>query len=209
MPELDYPTEMRIRVLVGSILSVAVIGSALLLSTPPGRAEASGVRLASQSAPLTVDTSTPLQVVTDPPMERSSEPGSTSGAPATGLPRSSSIDPSYVRAAKTCPGLDPTVLAAIHTIETRKGKDHRVSSAGAVGPMQFLPSTWSHYGIDGNGDGRADIRNFSDALFSAAGLLCANGGGDVHHLPGAIWNYNHSQGYVADVLGLAAQLSTS
>ena len=116
------------------------------------------------------------------------------------------IDPSYTRAASICPGLDPAVLAAIHIVETRQGMDKRVSVAGAVGPMQFLPSTWAKYGISADGDGRPDIHDSTDALFSAANYLCANGANVASKLPSAVWNYNQSQSYTAEVLALARRL---
>ncbi len=111
------------------------------------------------------------------------------------------------RAAATCPGLPPEVLVAIGHVETRHGMATGPSSAGAMGPMQFLPATWDAYGTDGDGDGVADVMNLRDALHGAARLLCANGGGDPHRLRSAIWNYNRSQDYVESVVraaGLAA-----
>jgi hypothetical protein len=110
----------------------------------------------------------------------------------------------YEAAAATCEGLDWTVLAAIHKVETGFGTGEATSSAGAQGPMQFMPSTFDSYGVDGNGDGRAEISDVGDAIFSAANLLCANGAGDPARLATAIWNYNHSQAYVNQVLTLAA-----
>lgn len=110
----------------------------------------------------------------------------------------------YQSAAGTCEGLDWTILAAIHKVETGFGTGKATSSAGAQGPMQFMPSTFDSYGIDGDGDGRTDINDVDDAVFSAANLLCANGAGDPAHLATAIWNYNHSQAYVNEVLSLAA-----
>ena len=112
--------------------------------------------------------------------------------------------PIYQAAARTCEGLDWTVLAAIHKVETSFGKDRATSSAGAQGPMQFMPATFDSYGVDGDDDGRADINDVDDAIFSAANLLCANGAGDPARLASAIWNYNHSDEYVAEVLTLAA-----
>jgi hypothetical protein len=109
----------------------------------------------------------------------------------------------YQTAAGTCEGLDWTVLAAIHKVETGFGTGPATSSAGAQGPMQFLPSTFSAYGVDGDGNGRADINNVTDAVFSAANLLCANGAGEPARLTSAIWNYNHSDAYVNEVLALA------
>lgn len=110
----------------------------------------------------------------------------------------------YEAAAATCEGLDWTVLAAIHKVETGFGTGKATSSAGAQGPMQFMPATFESYGVDGNGDGLADINDVGDAVFSAANLLCANGAGDSARLATAIWSYNHSQTYVNEVLTLAA-----
>ena len=76
----------------------------------------------------------------------------------------------------------------------------------AVGPMQFIPSTWARYASDGNGDGRADPFNVYDAALAAARYLCA-AGGDLGSEAGqarAVLAYNHSASYVATVLTLAA-----
>ena len=111
--------------------------------------------------------------------------------------------PVYQAAARTCDGLDWTILAAIHKFETSFGRSKVSSSKGALGPMQFMPATWDAHGSDGDGDGQADINNVHDAIFSAAHLLCENGAGDPSRLARAIWNYNHSDSYVAEVLELA------
>ncbi|RAM37005.1 lytic transglycosylase domain-containing protein [Arthrobacter globiformis] len=71
----------------------------------------------------------------------------------------------------------------------------------AVGPMQFIPSTWKLAGRDANGDGVADPHNIDDAALSAAGYLCA-GGRDLTSNQGwadAIWSYNQSEAYLAQV----------
>lgn len=112
--------------------------------------------------------------------------------------------PLYERAAQTCDGLDWTVLAAIHKVETGFGRGSAASSKGAQGPMQFMPNTWRSYAVDGDGNGVADINDVDDAVFSATALLCANGAGNPARLANAIWNYNHSDAYVAEVLNLAA-----
>ena len=109
----------------------------------------------------------------------------------------------YVAAAPTCPGLAWEVLAGIGKVETNHWRDRAVSSAGAEGPMQFMPATWATYGIDANGDGVADILDPVDAVFSAAHYLCANGAGDPAKLYSALWNYNHSDSYVRLVLSIA------
>ena len=108
-------------------------------------------------------------------------------------------------AARYCPGLSWTVLAAIGQIESDHGTNDGPSSAGALGPMQFLPSTWVAWGIDGFGQtGPPDIMNPLDAVPSAARLLCADGaaaGGAS--LEAAIYDYNHADWYVSEVLELA------
>ena len=75
----------------------------------------------------------------------------------------------------------------------------------AVGPMQFIPSTWRTWGADGNGDGNADPNNIDDSAYTAALYLCASGA-DVSTGAGwtrAIFSYNHSDDYVRSVLGRA------
>jgi Transglycosylase SLT domain/Peptidase family M23 len=90
------------------------------------------------------------------------------------------------------------VLAAINEIETDYGRNLSVSSAGAVGWMQFMPATWKEWGIDANGDGVADPYNPVDAIFSAARYLQAAGA--ATNLPKAIFAYNHAGWYVQSVL---------
>jgi hypothetical protein len=110
-------------------------------------------------------------------------------------------------AAEYCPGLSWTVLAAIGEIESGDGANEGPSSAGALGPMQFMPSTWQSWGTDGFGDtGAPDIMNPLDAVPSAARMLCASGaasGGPA--LSAAIFGYNHADWYVSEVLALAGE----
>ena len=95
-------------------------------------------------------------------------------------------------------GIPWEVLASINKIETAFGTNLNVSSAGAVGWMQFLPSTWETYGVDANGDGRKDPYNPVDAICAAAHYLKAAGGsGDLYN---AILAYNHADWYVQEVL---------
>lgn len=112
------------------------------------------------------------------------------------------------QAAATCPGLPSSVLMAIGHVESKLGLEGGRSSAGALGPMQFLPSTWAAYATDGDGDGLTDVMNPADAVHGAAKLLCANGGGDPERLASALWNYNHSEEYVRHVMTLARFLSS-
>lgn len=114
----------------------------------------------------------------------------------------------YVAAARTCRGLSWTVLAAIGQVESGHGRNAGTSYAGAQGPMQFMPSTFAHYGVDGDKDGSVDIFSPADAIYSAARYLCANGaGGGDAALARAIWHYNHADWYVQLVLRIAGQLA--
>jgi hypothetical protein len=111
-------------------------------------------------------------------------------------------------AVKYCPQMSWTVLAAIGQIESADGQNMGPSSAGALGPMQFLPSTWAEWGISGFGPpGTPDIMDPFDAVPSAARMLCADGAssGTQSGLRRAIFAYNHAQWYVNEVLALAGR----
>jgi cell wall-associated NlpC family hydrolase len=99
-------------------------------------------------------------------------------------------------------GIPWSVLAAINKVETNFGQNLGPSSAGAIGWMQFMPSTWARWGIDANGDGVADPNNPTDAIFSASRYLAGCGG--QFNIAAAVYCYNHATWYVNDVLGLAA-----
>ena len=90
------------------------------------------------------------------------------------------------------------VLAAVNFVETGFGKLRSRSSAGAQGPMQFLPATWRAYGLGG------DVHDPRDAILGAANYLRASGA--RRDLRGALWHYNHSERYVDAVVTFAAQM---
>jgi murein DD-endopeptidase MepM/ murein hydrolase activator NlpD len=95
-------------------------------------------------------------------------------------------------------GIRWEVLAAINEIETDYGRNLNISSAGALGWMQFMPATWDAYGVDANGDGQKDPFNPVDAIFAAARYLRAAGADqDLYR---AIFAYNHADWYVESVL---------
>lgn len=92
----------------------------------------------------------------------------------------------------------PSILASINWHETSFGTNLGDSSAGAEGWMQFLPESWEAFGVDGNEDGVKDPDNPWDAIFAAANLLHHDGApGDWR---GAIFDYNHADWYVEEVL---------
>ncbi|HEY6653984.1 MAG TPA: lytic murein transglycosylase, partial [Solirubrobacterales bacterium] len=100
-------------------------------------------------------------------------------------------------------GIPWQVLAGINKIETAFGTNLNVSSAGAEGWMQFIPSTWAAYGVDANEDGRKDPYNPVDAICAAARYLRAAGGDK--DLRQSIFAYNHADWYVDEVLLYANQ----
>jgi hypothetical protein len=91
-------------------------------------------------------------------------------------------------------------------LDTDRGRyDGDTTYDRAVGPMQFIPSTWAAYGIDATGNGSADPHNAIDAIHSAARYLCATGANDPARIPQAILAYNRSTTYRDRVLDIAAE----
>jgi murein DD-endopeptidase MepM/ murein hydrolase activator NlpD len=104
-------------------------------------------------------------------------------------------------------GIPWQVLAAINKVESNFGRNMGPSSAGAIGWMQFMPSTWERWGLDANGDGLADPWNPEDAVTAAARYLAASGG--QTDIAGAVFSYNHAQWYVDEVLQVAQLFGTA
>jgi membrane-bound lytic murein transglycosylase B len=155
-----------------------------------------------ESATEVIPDGPPLSVTVDPNLGLF---GSTT-APAcdgsTGPPRK--LIPIYIDAARkySLGERGPQILAAINRIETDFGRLNEVtSSAGAIGWMQFMPATWDAYGVDGDGDGKADPYNARDAIHSAANYLSASGAPQQWY--DAIFAYNRADWYVRDVLDRA------
>jgi len=135
-------------------------------------------------------------------------PGGPTAAPQPVLP------PDWIAverdAAATCPGLSWSVLAAIGTVESDSGRSTApgVSSganpAGAEGPMQFEPATFAAYATVGPGGAvPANPYDTVDSVYTAATMLCADGGGSSAGLRTAVFAYNHSTTYVDTVLTLS------
>lgn len=120
----------------------------------------------------------------------------------------------YAAAAGTCPGLPWSVLAAIGTVESANGTSDQPgvhsghNPAGAEGPMQFEPATFVAFDhpVPPGGARPPSPYDPPDAVYAAARMLCSDGAGDPTRLGVAIFDYNHSAGYVARVLGVARSL---
>jgi hypothetical protein len=122
--------------------------------------------------------------------------------PPSGLPQWQILTPepaatlrSYYDEAQDTYGVPWQYLAAIHFVETRMGRIRGLSSAGAQGPMQFIPETWAAYGS-------GDINSNHDAILAAASYLTANdAANDIDH---ALFRYNNDDRYVAAIKAYAS-----
>jgi soluble lytic murein transglycosylase-like protein len=102
---------------------------------------------------------------------------------------------SYYNEAYRLYGIDPSYIASINFIESNFGRVKEESTAGAIGPMQFLPGTWAEYGQGGN------IHDPHDSILAAARLLAHNGA--PYNMRNAIFHYNLDYDYVDSVESFA------
>ena len=119
------------------------------------------------------------------------------------------FNPAYANlylAAQAHTGTPWQLIAAVHMVETHQSGDtSRTSHAGATGPMQFMPATFRAYAMDGDGGGTMRISDVDDAIITA-GRYLATSGADKGHYGQALYNYNHSNSYVAQTLASAHRL---
>ncbi|MBI4185591.1 lytic transglycosylase domain-containing protein [Candidatus Berkelbacteria bacterium] len=129
----------------------------------------------------------------------------------TDLSRTLTLEASFeqkralAQAAAAAYGIDWKILEAVWQVESGKRWQTTVrSSAGAQGPMQFMPGTWRTYAVDGNSDGTKDVHEAQDAVYAGAKYLAANGA--ATNIDRALLAYNHAQWYVQKVKQLAASI---
>jgi membrane-bound lytic murein transglycosylase B len=131
---------------------------------------------------------------------------------ALGIP--AEYQQAYRAAALTCPGMSWTLLAGVGQVESGHGRNNGPSSAGAIGPMQFMPRTFGAYAVDGDHDGAIDAWDPQDAIFTAAHYLCVSGDASGATANSAAWKqtallaYNHAQWYVDLVLAAEQAIIT-
>jgi len=138
----------------------------------------------------------------------------TAMGPVTALGIPAEYQHAYQAAALTCPGMSWTLLAGVGQVETGHGRNNRPSSAGAIGPMQFMPRTFAAYAVDGDRDGVLDAWDPEDAIFTAAHYLCTSGARSTGTAGSAAWKhtallaYNHAEWYVDLVLAAEQAIIT-
>ena len=119
----------------------------------------------------------------------------------------------YMNAAQTCPGLPWSVLAGIGKVESDHGRSSLPgvradsNSAGAEGPMQFLPATFAEYAVNADPGHTLTPYDPADAIYTAARMLCVNGarGGSGSGIEQAVFAYNHAGWYVSEVMAWAGR----
>jgi len=119
----------------------------------------------------------------------------------------------YTGAAQSCPGLPWPVLAGIGKVESDHGRSDLpgvrsgANTAGAEGPMQFLPATFAGFAVDADPGQPLSPYDPADAIYTAARMLCADGarGGSTTGIDQAIFAYNHASWYVAEVMSWAGK----
>jgi Transglycosylase SLT domain len=199
-----------------------MIAAVWLLSLPLRLLAALGLRRSVILACLFVLAVTAYGVAEDlallePPAQAAPAPKPSAGQPRPSRAAVADIPagylPTYKAAARRCPGLSWAVLAAIGKVESDHGRARHPgvrsgwNHAGAAGPMQFgigvgrAGNAWARFGRDHDGDGRTSVYDPGDAIPSAANYLCGHGA--PRHLDRAIYAYNHSRAYVAEVKAIA------
>jgi cell wall-associated NlpC family hydrolase len=213
-------TDVHVSTVSGSNSSIRLVPVSLVLTAAVWKV--SGVAGLTASASVSgssgspdAPTTVPAGTQTTRPVPPSAVPGATSPttpAPATAVGDVPAQYVSWMKAAVAaeCPGLPWTVLAGIGKVESDFGRStlpgvrSGSNPEGAEGPMQFEPATFAAYGTGAPGGvDPPSPYDPADAVYSAAELLCADGGGTPARLYDAIFDYNHSDAYVTLVIAYA------
>ncbi len=190
--------EQRLASALGRMQDTAAAGRRLLSQAADTLARLSATARALRSVQ---DAAAALAAAQQAAAEQSTRLAGAVG-PVTALTIPVEFERAYRSAATRCPGLRWTLLAAVGQVESGHGRNDGPSSAGAIGPMQFLPATFARYAVDGDRDGVADPWDVADAAPTAARYLCAGGAaaGSPEGVRAALLTYNHAQWYVDLVL---------
>jgi hypothetical protein len=220
-------TDIRISTVTGSSSTDRLIPVSLVKTAAGWKVSAvDGLTVTPPPGPTTPPSGTPPTVPPTPGSTTTTTTGTTPGGPSVPsgpVTAVGDVPAAYVAwmeaaVAAECPALPWTVLAGIAKVESDFGRSSlpgvRSGSnpMGAEGPMQFEPATFAAYGtVAPAGADPASPYDPADAIYSAAHLLCADGGGNPARLYAAIFDYNHSDAYVSLVLAYAneyAQIAT-
>ena len=190
------PSRRLMRLLVVAAIGLALLAGSARAAGPP----VLGFSVSSGAQPGLARVSLPSASVPNSPGSISI-PVSFTSAPLS--PQQVPLSTLHVlwQQAGSAYGIPWQVLASINKIESNFGQNMGPSSAGAVGWMQFMPSTWLRWGVDADGDGIADPWNATDAIYAAARYLAAAGG--QTDIARGVFAYNHADWYVREVLDLA------
>jgi cell wall-associated NlpC family hydrolase len=187
------------------IAPAAVAGAAAVVAIP----------LIATAINPAAGTTQPCRTATKQPAATATTTATTTAAGAADSVAADTIPADYLaryQSAGSKYGIPWQVLAGVGNVESDHGRSTSpgvrtgANTAGAMGPMQFLPATWRTYGVDGDHDGRRDIYDPDDAIPAAARYLKHSGAPD--HMQAALFTYNHSPGYVRLVLAWAHRYAT-